>query len=83
MTPSHPNLFEIESPQVSFGEIIGRVRLDDLRGARLGSSGLDAYCNRWAALAVGEGDREHRAQPAQCGQAKCGGRRDGGGGAGI
>ncbi|GBF89922.1 short-chain dehydrogenase reductase [Raphidocelis subcapitata] len=30
---------------VSFGEIIGRVRLDDLRGARLGSSGLDAYCN--------------------------------------
>jgi NAD(P)-dependent dehydrogenase (short-subunit alcohol dehydrogenase family) len=33
---------------VSFGEILGRVHLSDLRGAAAGTSGLSAYCNRQA-----------------------------------
>jgi len=30
---------------VSFGEIIGRIKLHDLRGQEEGNSGLRAYCN--------------------------------------
>lgn len=32
--------------QVSFGKILGRLRMHDLRGQQEGNSGLPAYCNR-------------------------------------